>query len=82
MTTASPPASLSFANISTNVGSHVATKEGNLNTYITNLGADPSTSDLINMQRHITEWSVIVDLNSTLNKTLADTMKGVVQKSG
>lgn len=73
---------VSFAMVESKVGTHLKTMETNLNKFITDLGATPTTADLIALQRNTTEWSLIVDLNATLNKTLSDTMKGVVQKSG
>lgn len=73
---------ISFAMIDDKVGAHLKTKETNLNKYITDLGETPTTADLIALQRNTTEWSLMVDLHATLNKTLSDTMKGVVQKSG
>lgn len=73
---------LSFGLVADTAGKNVASKEGNLAEFIEKMDANPTTADLINMQRHMTEWSLLVDLNSTLNKTLSDTMKGVVQKSG
>ncbi len=77
-----PIATMSFKFVHDNAGAKVTAKEGELAAFIEKMDAEPTTADLINMQRHMTEWSLMVDLNSTLNKTLSDTMKGVVQKSG
>lgn len=74
--------SMSFGLIDDTVAKSVTLKEQSLNTFISTMDADPTTADLLGMQRQMTEWSLCVDVQATLAKTLSDTMKGVIQKAG
>ena len=73
---------VTFQQINDNVLAQAQTAEGNLKTQIDNLGTKtPTTLDLLVLQQQMQQWSMLVELESTIAKTTADTMKGVIQKS-
>jgi type III secretion protein F len=68
-----------FDAINGSVGNHV----GNLDNQIRDFAdtMDPNnTGDMIKMQSMMQKWSIVVNLQSTMAKTLSDAVKGVVQK--
>jgi type III secretion protein F len=73
---------LSFSGINTAVLDNVEIKEGDLKGAIDTVGPNPSTLDLLKLQQKMQEWSMLVDLQATLTKTVSETMKGIIQKSG
>lgn len=42
----------------------------------------PSSVDLAQLQQAMQQWTLTVDMRSTVMKALADALKGIVQKSG
>ena len=80
--TTTTASTFSFGLIDDNIGTKLTDKEESLNSYLTTLDGDITSGDLLGLQRQIAEWSLCVDIQATLSKTLSDTMKGVVQKSG
>ena len=76
--------SISFTSIASGPGARVAGTEATLNTAIGKItaAAEPTTADLLLLQQQMQQWSMMVELNSTLIKVVADAMKGVIQKSG
>lgn len=51
-------------------------------TGLNTLSSQPSAADLLNVQAKMQQWSLLVDLAAQTIKTLSETLKGVVQKSG
>jgi len=41
-----------------------------------------STVDMLNLQQQVQQWSMLVQIISTVFKETTDAMKGVIQKSG
>ena len=74
--------SITFSGINNAVLTNVQIKEDALKTAIETLGSNPTTQDLLVLQQKMQEWSMLVELQSTLAKTTAETMKGVIQKTG
>lgn len=72
---------LSPSLIDTTFSSKIATADTNISTSITNMGTNPTTQELLAIQRQIQLWSMLVDLQSTLTKSTVDTMKSVIQKT-
>jgi type III secretion protein F len=81
-TSYTPTNSLSFGDVETNVLKNADTKEGDLLTQIKALGDSPSTMDMLLLQERMQQWSMLIDLQATIVKTMSDTMKGIIQKSG
>jgi type III secretion apparatus needle protein len=73
---------ISFDGLDTAMDANLTTLEGDLDTAITSLGTNPTTADLLALQRKMQEWSMLIDLKATLCKTISETMKGIIQKSG
>jgi type III secretion protein F len=42
---------------------------------------NPSTQDLLEFQQLMQQWSVGVQMNSTMIKELGDALKGIIQKA-
>jgi type III secretion protein F len=42
---------------------------------------NPSTQDLLEFQQLMQQWSVSVQMNSTMIKELGDALKGIIQKA-
>ena len=57
------------------------TAETALNTAITNLGSDPSPTDMLKVQRQLSIYTILIDLSSSLTKSLADSIKSIIQKT-
>jgi type III secretion protein F len=74
---------LSFSEIANQVGALSSAEETNLQNSINavNANTSPTTADLLTLQSQMQEWSMAIELQSTLVKTASDTMKGIIQKS-
>lgn len=56
--------------------------ENDLDAQIKAAGDNPTPEDLLKMQRGMERMTLMVQLESTTTKTLADALKAVVQKIG
>lgn len=72
---------ISFAYISETMGSTMGTIEKNLRAQISNMGENPTQTDLFQMQVGVQKWTMTVQMMSTMNQTMAEAFKGVIQKS-
>lgn len=43
-------------------------------------GGNMNEQDLLNMQMDMQKWSLMVNLQSSIVKTMGDTMRGIIQK--
>jgi len=75
-------AGVTFDTINSTLYNVVQTKEQDLRTQISALGPSPTTADLLNMQSQLQQWTMLVQVQSTVVKELSDALKGIVQKSG
>jgi type III secretion protein F len=73
---------LSFSTVNSNISTIVAKRETGLQDFLTNLGENPSTADMLTMQQRIQEWTITTQLQSTVVQSIAEAIKGVIQKSG
>ncbi len=73
---------ITFDYINNSVASVVQSREADLKGQISKLGANPSTTDLLNLQQQIQQWTMVTQIQSTLVKEISDAMKGVIQKAG
>ncbi|HSV44208.1 MAG TPA: EscF/YscF/HrpA family type III secretion system needle major subunit [Ramlibacter sp.] len=73
---------LTFDYINTSVATAVQTREAALLTQVASLGTNPTTQDLLVLQQQIQQWTMMIQIQSTLVKEVADAMKGVIQKAG
>jgi len=73
---------ITFDYINSSVAIVVQSRESDLKVQISKLGANPTTSDLLNLQQQIQQWTMVTQIQSTLVKEISDAMKGVIQKAG
>ena len=73
---------ITFDYINNSVATVVQSREADLKGQISKLGANPSTTDLLNLQQQIQQWTMVTHIQSTLVKEISDAMKGVIQKAG
>ena len=73
---------LNYDFINNSISKVVQSREADLKTQISKLGDNPTTSDLLNMQQQLQQWTMTTQIQSTLVKEISDAMKGIIQKAG
>ena len=74
---------LNFDYIGSTVANVVQNAETSLKTKISSLDpANTSPTDLLLLQQEVSKWTMMTEIQSTLVKTISDSMKGIIQKSG
>jgi type III secretion protein F len=73
---------LSFDYLNNSIGQVVQTKESELRTLISSIGANPTTADLLMLQQQVQQWTLTTQIQSTVIKEVSDALKGIVQKAG
>jgi type III secretion protein F len=58
----------------------VSTQEQNLRVALAN-ATDLSSGEMLKLQTQIQQWTIFVNLQSTLTKDVADALRAVIQKS-
>lgn len=79
----SPSASsgMNFAYIAQKMGPVLDNTETALRTKMDGLGPNPTQTDLLDMQVGLQKWTMLIQLQSTINKELGDALKGIIQKA-
>lgn len=76
---------LNFNNVNNTIFSAIRTQETNLQqtlqTINSNADGNVSQADLLNLQQQINQWSSLVSIQSTIIKSISDSLKGVIQNS-
>ena len=72
---------VNFSYLFDKVGAVVQTSETGLRSKLDGLGENPTQKDLLDMQVGLQKWTMLIQLQSTINKELADALKGIVQKA-
>ena len=76
---------LNFNTVNSTIYDSIRTQETNLQSTLANMGtnADGSVSQaqMLQMQQQIQQWTMMIDIQSTITKQIADSLKGVIQKS-
>ncbi len=72
---------ISFSVINDTMVNAINTQETSLRATIQSAGNNPTTTQLLSLQQQIQQWTILTDLQATLSKTIADAMRGVIQKS-
>lgn len=75
-------ASASIDGFANQISGPMRSTEADLQSAIQRLGPSPTTADLLVFQQKVQQWSMMTQLESTVVKEYADTLKGVIQKSG
>lgn len=77
--------SLNFNNVNNTIFSAIRTQETNLQqtlqTINSNANGSVSQADLLNLQQQINQWSSLVSIQSTIIKSISDSLKGVIQNA-
>lgn len=70
-----------YGAVTRSLGQGTATAESNLRSFSSSM--DPgNASDMIKMQNLTQQWSVAINMESNMVKTIGDALKGIVQKIG
>lgn len=72
---------ITFDSINASLSQVRSRREAELQNTISNMGENPTTADLLNMQQQIQQWTMFTQIQSTIVKEVADAMKGVIQKA-
>jgi len=73
---------LTLGTINDTLSPKIETADTNITTSLEALGTDPSPVEMLKMQREIATLTIMIDIQATLTKSLGDSIKGIVQKSG
>ena len=75
----------SFSTINSTLFQGLENKQVELTNSITNTGTDTngniSTLDMLKLQQQLQQYTMMSDLTSTMNKSMSDSMKSVIQKA-
>ncbi len=74
-------AGVNFDFIRSTLGQKMDGAEQALRAKISSMDAEPTQTDLMMMQVDLQKWTMMIQLQSTINKELGDALKGVIQKS-
>ncbi len=76
---------LNFNSVNSTIYGSIRSQESNLQTTLSNLrtNADGSVSqaDMLKMQQQVQQWTMLIEIQSTITKQIADSLKGVIQKA-
>lgn len=76
---------LNFNAVNDTIYESIRTQESRLRDTISNLSTDAdgniSQADLLMLQQQTQQWTMMIELQSTITKQIADSLKGVIQKS-
>lgn len=71
---------LTFDSINNTIGQTLEVQQSELENFTSSM--DPTdTADLLKMQQMMQEWTMLMELQSTLVKDIGDALKGIIQKS-
>ena len=74
-------AGINFNNLNNTLGKVSQTREAELQSTITSMDDSATTTDLLKLQQQIQQWTMFTQIQSTVVKEVADTMKGVIQRA-
>ncbi|SAI25061.1 type III secretion protein [Bordetella ansorpii] len=76
---------LNFNNVNSTVYESIRTQETNLRQTLSTISTDAdgnvSQADMLAMQQQISQWTMMVEVQSTISKSISDSLKSVIQKS-
>ena len=74
---------VTFSSINSTVTKASQTQENNLQDQLTAVSqkSDPTAEDLLAVQTSLQQWTLMIQVATTVNKELGDALKGIVQKS-
>lgn len=76
---------LNFNAVNSTIYDSIRTQETNLQATLssmrTNADGSVSQAELLKMQQQVQQWTMMIDIQSTITKQIADSLKGLIQKS-
>ena len=76
---------INFNNLNSTIYSRLSTQETELRNTLNTISVDSdgnvSQADLLKMQQQLQQWSIMIDLQSTMTKQIGDSLKAVIQKA-
>ncbi len=81
MPISAPSNGMTFDFINDSVYQVVQQREVELRNQISALGPNPTSTDLLNLQQQIQQWTMMTQVQSTLVKEVSDALKGIIQKA-
>lgn len=76
---------LSLDHVNRTVYQGISAQEAKLRDTLARIGnADGSVSqtDMLRMQQEVQQWTMLIDVQSTITKQISDSIKSVIQKAG
>ncbi|MEI2417087.1 EscF/YscF/HrpA family type III secretion system needle major subunit [Orrella sp. JC864] len=77
--------SLNFNNLNNSIYNSLRTQETRLNQTLSSIGTNAdgqvSQADMLRMQQQIQQWSMLIEIQGTITKQIADSLKSVIQKA-
>lgn len=78
-------AGMNFNALNETIYNSIRSQEGKLRSTISSISTDAdgnvSQTDLLKLQQQTQQWTIMIELQSTITKQIADSIKGVIQKS-
>jgi type III secretion protein F len=78
-------AGLNFNAVNDTIYNSIRTQESKLRDTISSISTDAdgnvSQTDLLKLQQQTQQWSMMIELQSTITKQISDSLKGIIQKS-
>lgn len=72
---------INFTYITQKIGNVLQSAETSLRSQIEGMSDSPTQQELVEMQIGMQKWTMLIQLQSTINKEMGDALKGVIQKS-
>lgn len=76
---------LNFNSVNNTIYDSIRSQESNLQTTLstmrTNADGSVSQADMLKMQQQVQQWTMLIEIQSTITKQIADSLKGVIQKA-
>jgi type III secretion protein F len=78
-------AGMNFNTVNNTIYTALQSQETRLRATLASIQTDSdgnvSQADLLRMQQQVQQWTMMVEIQSTMTKQIADSLKGVIQKS-
>lgn len=78
-------AGLNFNNLNNTVYESIRSREAELRNTLSTISSNGdgavSQADMLAMQQQISQWTMMVEVQSTISKSISDSLKSVIQKS-
>ncbi|MCX5590260.1 EscF/YscF/HrpA family type III secretion system needle major subunit [Alcaligenes endophyticus] len=77
---------LSLTQVNQSIYQGLSTQEAKLRDTLASIGSKAdgavTQAELLRMQQEVQQWTMLIDIQSTITKQIGDSIKSVIQKSG